>query len=133
MKQINIKSVKEGVCVGGDAFVNLQLVAEGYAKAYPYPPDVKYKTELANAEEQTKQKGVGIWQVKEAEPITQSIPAPQQAETTSGTICSRNAYNCGEFSSQSAAQRVFEACGGVSNDIHILDKDKDGEACESLI
>lgn len=115
-----------------DAFINLQLIAEGYAKAYPYPPDTKYRAEFADVEESAKQKSRGIWQVKEAEPITQSTPAPQPV-STSGAICSHNAYNCADFSSQAAAQRVFEECGSVSNDIHILDKDKDGVACESLV
>jgi hypothetical protein len=27
---------------------------------------------------------------------------------------------------------VFNLCGGVGNDIHRLDSNKDGEACESL-
>ncbi|MCK4524822.1 MAG: excalibur calcium-binding domain-containing protein [Candidatus Andersenbacteria bacterium] len=27
---------------------------------------------------------------------------------------------------------VYEYCGGLKNDIHRLDRDKDGSACESL-
>lgn len=29
-------------------------------------------------------------------------------------------------------QAKTEACGGLSNDVHGLDKDKDGEPCETL-
>jgi len=47
-------------------------------------------------------------------------------------ICSYNAYNCPDFSTHAEAQKVYEFCGGVSNDIHRLDRDKDGVACESL-
>ena len=47
-------------------------------------------------------------------------------------ICSRNAYNCDDFTTQPEAQRIFESCGGISNDIHRLDGDNDGIACESL-
>jgi len=47
-------------------------------------------------------------------------------------ICSYNAYNCSDFSSHAEAQEIFEYCGGVTNDIHRLDADKDGLACESL-
>ena len=115
----------------GEAFVNIELVKEGYAKAYPYPPDTKYKLEFSNAEELAKQNGLGIWQVKEAEPITPTT-TPAQPSSGSETICSHNAYNCGDFTLHSEAQKVFEACGGINNDIHILDKDKDGLACESL-
>jgi hypothetical protein len=48
-----------------------------------------------------------------------------------GTICSYNAYNCSDFLDSSYAQAVFEYCG-VKYDIHDLDRDKDGLACESL-
>jgi len=47
-------------------------------------------------------------------------------------ICSRNAYNCDDFTTQAEAQRIFESCGGISNDIHRLDGDNDGVVCESL-
>jgi len=47
-------------------------------------------------------------------------------------ICSYDAYNCSNFSSQAEAQRVFDACGGIGNDIHKLDYDNNGVACESL-
>jgi len=47
-------------------------------------------------------------------------------------ICSYDAYNCSDFSTQAEAQEVFEYCGGVTNDVHRLDRDKDGLACESL-
>ena len=47
-------------------------------------------------------------------------------------VCDSNEYNCGDFSSHAEAQRVFEYCGGVGNDVHLLDKDKDGDACETL-
>jgi len=30
------------------------------------------------------------------------------------------------------SQSTYEYCGGVANDIHRLDADKDGLACESL-
>ena len=47
--------------------------------------------------------------------------------------CSGNHYNCGNFSSWSAAQRCYEYCKSVTGmDIHRLDRDHDGIACESL-
>lgn len=45
-------------------------------------------------------------------------------------ICSYNAYNCADFNNQAEAQTVMEYCG--SNDIHYLDGDDDGIACEEL-
>ncbi len=74
----------------------------------------------------------------EPEPEPKSEPKPEAEEPeeiappASGVICSYNAYNCSDFSTHAEAQRVFEACGGVSSDIHRLDGNKDGVACESL-
>lgn len=45
-------------------------------------------------------------------------------------ICSYNYYNCADFNSQEEAQQVMEYCG--ISDIHYLDGDNDGIACESL-
>lgn len=39
--------------------------------------------------------------------------------------------NCPDFSSQAAAQAVYEAAGGPSEDPHDLDRDIDGMACDT--
>jgi hypothetical protein len=41
--------------------------------------------------------------------------------------CQYNIYNCSDFKTQEEAQKVFEIC---SNDVHDLDRDNDGLACE---
>jgi len=46
--------------------------------------------------------------------------------------CESNTYNCDDFETQSEAQTIYKECGGVNNDIHQLDKDGNGLACESL-
>lgn len=45
----------------GDTFVNLSLVAEGYASAVTYPPDVKYQTTLSSAMTQAREQQLGLW------------------------------------------------------------------------
>ena len=63
---------------------------------------------------------------------------PVTAEDPAGPLggadcdCSGNNLNCGDFSTHADAQACFQTCGGVSNDVHRLDGDKDGSACESL-
>ena len=54
------------------------------------------------------------------------------SETSPGCSCSGNVYNCDDFSSHREAQACYEKCGGASNDVHELDRDKDGSACETL-
>lgn len=41
-------------------------------------------------------------------------------------------YNCEDFETWAEAQEVFESAGGIENDVHRLDRDKDGIACEAL-
>ena len=44
--------------------------------------------------------------------------------------CSSDVYNCGNFTTRAEAQAVFDYCG--PGDIHQLDADGNGEACEGL-
>ena len=69
-------------------------------------------------------------QVQSPAPPAQTEAAPPPA--SSSYTCSSNTYNCSDFTTQAEAQAVFDMCGGVGNDIHRLDSNKDGEACESL-
>jgi len=45
----------------GDTMVNLELVKEGYATAWTYPPDVKYSAEFTAAEKQAREAKLGLW------------------------------------------------------------------------
>ncbi len=49
-----------------------------------------------------------------------------------GACQERDNFNCSNFKYQEEAQRLFDDCGGVENDIHRLDGDKDGIVCEAL-
>lgn len=50
-----------------------------------------------------------------------------------GAMCEENVYNCGDFSTQSEAQEVFDTCNTTEKrDRHGLDRDGDGVACQSL-
>ena len=53
-------------------------------------------------------------------------------ESLNNYNCIANIYNCSDFASYDQAMEVYEYCGGLKNDIHRLDRDKDGSACESL-
>lgn len=45
----------------GDTHVNLALVAEGYAHASSYPPDVAFDAEFLAAERAAREAGLGLW------------------------------------------------------------------------
>lgn len=59
---------------------------------------------------------------------------PTQAPPAGGSTCScsGDTYNCTDFSSHSSAQACFNYCVEQgAGDIHRLDQDNDGDACES--
>jgi endonuclease YncB( thermonuclease family) len=61
---------------------------------------------------------------------TQQPPAQEQQAVCN---CTGNVYNCSDFGTHSAAQACYEYCQSVGRgDIHWLDGDNDGSACERL-
>jgi len=44
-----------------NVFVNLEMVRQGFANVYIVYPDVKYEKELMQAENEAREKGLGIW------------------------------------------------------------------------
>jgi micrococcal nuclease len=65
-----------------------------------------------------------------------STPAPEPTSTPQPVAvcsCSGNLYNCSDFGTHAAAQACFDYCVQQGRgDIHRLDGDSDGDACESL-
>lgn len=121
--------------VDGTNFNEL-MIKKGYAYEYTYSLPYKYQSAFKSAQRDAQTNKRGLWADGVCEEESQSTPPPtiqqnQPAPTQSsgGYICSFDAYNCGDFSTHNEAQSVYEACGG---DVHGLDRDNDGLACESL-
>lgn len=118
----------------GDWMVNAQLVADGWAQAATYPPDVRHADHfnLLTAQARAANRGcwgLGAWADSPA-PAGEQPPAPEGGAPCD---CSGNLYNCSNFRSHSEAQTCFEYCLSVRGyDVHRLDGDNDGLACESL-
>jgi len=73
-------------------------------------------------------------------PVPTSTATPSATPTGSGpprptprTRCDADVYNCSDFATQADAQAVFDFCWSQGyGDVHRLDADGDGIACESL-
>ena len=61
----------------GEAFVNLELVKQGFSYSYSYPPDVKYQDQLVEAQREAKEAGRGLWS---------SCPAAKSVKIENSTI-----------------------------------------------
>lgn len=45
----------------GSTLVNLEMVRQGFAFCYTYPPDVKYQDKILQAERKAREKKIGLW------------------------------------------------------------------------
>lgn len=121
-------------------FINEYLVQQGYAYEYTYSTSYKYQAQFKANQASAQSRKLGLWasgvcdQFDVAAPSSTPQPAPSttQPANSGSYVCTANVYNCSDFSTHAEAQAVFEACGGVQKDVHRLDSDKDGVACESL-
>jgi micrococcal nuclease len=113
----------------GDTFVNAEMVSLGYARALGNPSDTTYLALFRQLEEEARAANrgchaTGLWAPPPPEMIT------GEASTCS---CSGDQYNCTDFPTYVEAQSCYVSCLGlVGYDMHRLDSDEDGEACESL-
>jgi micrococcal nuclease len=113
----------------GDLMVNAELVRLGLAQVSTYPPDVKYQDLFLQLQKEAREAQRGLWG---ATPTPIPVP-PIQAPSAAVCDCSGNLYNCSDFSTHAQAQACYEYCKSLGRgDIHRLDSDKDGVACESL-
>jgi micrococcal nuclease len=123
------------VFVNDNIFVNYSLVEEGYAQILTYPPDVACSEFFLEAQRSAKNASSGIWGLSFVS--TEASPPVVQPTASYAPVavcsCSGNIYNCGDFSTHNAAQTCYEYCiSQGAGDIHRLDGDNDGSACESL-
>ena len=45
----------------GDTFINLELVKQGFAYSYSYPPDIKYQEQFVKAQQEAREAKRGLW------------------------------------------------------------------------
>jgi micrococcal nuclease len=113
-----------------DKFVNYELVLLGFASAKQYPPDTACASPFESAETIARNQKIGIWAPT---PTRWPTATPVPGGGTGPCSCSGNLYNCPDFNTQAEAQACYDYCMNLGyGDIHRLDSDNDGRACESL-
>ncbi len=63
----------------GDTFVNLELVKQGFAYSYSYPPDIKYQDRFLKAQQEAREAKRGLWN---ACPVNTTGPATTPSTVT---------------------------------------------------
>lgn len=70
--------------------------------------------------------------VPTANPTAVATALPATPTPAAPCACTGNLYNCSDFATQAATQGCFDWCmQEVGTDVHRLDSDGDGVACES--
>lgn len=124
----------------GDLVINRLLVEYGYAWVYDRYCKKPFCSEWKQLEEEARKAKRGLWKNPDAIPpwkyrrsSRKGKSTPSQASEQGACDCSGNIYNCSDFRTQREAQSCYEYCLKQRGfDVHTLDRDKDGVACESL-
>jgi micrococcal nuclease len=113
----------------GDLFVNYELVRRGYAQVASYPPDTACISTFQTAQAEARNSQAGLW----AQPASTNTPVPSNNGGGTSCSCTGPDLDCGNFDTHAEAQSCYEYCNSQGyGDVHRLDGDDDGSACESL-
>lgn len=96
---------------------NERLVMDGYANAYTNYP-FKYRDEYVQLQVDARTLELGLWD--------------PELDLTLTDIGENGDRNCSDFSTHAEAQTYYLNAGGPVRDVHGLDGDEDGVACEGL-
>ncbi|MFA7676690.1 MAG: thermonuclease family protein [Candidatus Omnitrophota bacterium] len=77
-----------GYCFVGDVFVNAELLREGFAVLYTYPPNVKYADVLVASQKEARQQRKGLWGSYEIIDSGQAGSHINQIRTVRGKVIS---------------------------------------------
>lgn len=116
----------------GNTFVNYELVKQGYALAYTYPPDVACSDFFVSAQNQAQSSNAGLWV---------STPIPPTAVNNNNSGGGGDSGNCDpayptvcipppppDLDCKDVPYRRFQV---LPPDPHRFDRDNDGIGCES--
>jgi micrococcal nuclease len=134
----------------------LKMIQEGLAYEYTYSTPYTYQSAYKDAQSQAEANKRGLWADDACEAFTADNNATTTTSGTTPVVPTQNGENttppaitpvvsdscscpvvdldCGDFSTHSQAQAVYECCVATKGyDVHRLDgNDNDGLACESL-
>ena len=122
-----------------EVFVNYQMVADGFAFASAFPPNIACQTIFNEAQTKAQADQVGLWLSIGSPSPTEVPPFPTgEGSKTPGDepapcSCTANTLNCADFTTHDEAQACYDYCiTQGAGDIHRLDGNADGQACEAL-
>jgi micrococcal nuclease len=83
----------------GDTFINLELVRQGFAYSYSYPPDIKYQEQIVAAQKEAENSKNGLWiacPLGKSQPVATSQEATAKENTSGDCTIKGNISTTGE-------------------------------------
>jgi len=100
-----------------DTFINLELVKQGFAYSYSYPPDIKYQDQFVKAQQEARVAKRGLWNACPAQDQTVTPPdVPSQTETSAPQENSSNGSCLIKGNINSSGEKIYHlpGCGSYS-------------------
>ena len=81
-----------------DTLLNLELVEQGFAYSYSYPPDIKYQEEIIKAQEEARKNNRGLWSSCQSDERVSGAASTLLSEETGkgGCVIKGNINSSGE-------------------------------------
>jgi endonuclease YncB( thermonuclease family) len=124
-----------------NAFINYDLIRQGYTAALSSPPDTACDAVFMAAQSEAQAAQIGIWiptplptLTFTSTPISTTTNTPRPTKTIQPVCdCRGKRLTCNNFRTQAAAQACFDYCKSMGyGDIFGLDKNGNGKACEGM-
>lgn len=84
----------------GDTFINLELVKQGFAYSYSYPPDIKYQEQFLKAQQEAREAKRGLWNAcpvdTNSSVTAPPAPAPEESPINNSCLIKGNINASGE-------------------------------------
>lgn len=99
----------------GNEMVNAALVAEGYATASAFPPDVEYSERFVELQREAREAGLGLWGDACSSPTPVRVEGGCEYSDTSEAVIKGNI-------SQTTGEKIYHVPGGDFYEVTIVDE-----------
>lgn len=103
-----------------DIFVNLELVKQGYATVYTYPPDIKYTELFVEAQKEARANQLGLWQA--CQPTTTGTVPDQTPTPQSGASSSQSSACTIKGNINAKGEKIYHMIGCKSYSKTVVDE-----------
>jgi len=106
----------------GETLINLELVKQGFANSYSYPPDIKYQDDFVKAEQEARDAKRGLWGATCQENINATTPIAVPSQTDTSASVSGSCVIKGNINS--SGEMIYHLPGCSSYNVTKIDESR---------